>query len=76
MLLRTMATAKRYNHPYIDGQLVHDVQFNETYLFRDKKDGFRAQHYPDKIRLATAEEAAAFDRAQAAAQQTGSTPRP
>ena len=65
-----MATAKRYKHPYIDGQLVHDVQYKETFMFRDKKDGFRAQHYPDKIRLATPEEDAAYEqrlRAQAIA---------
>ena len=57
-----MAKAKRYDHPYVNGQLVHDTHFNETFVFHDVKDGFRAHYHPDKLRPATPDEAAAYER--------------
>lgn len=52
--------SKRYLHNYVDGELVRDVEMNETFVFRDKSDGFAAQHFPARFRVATAEEKTAF----------------
>lgn len=53
---------KRWTHPYVDGELVRDVEYNETFVFSDRLDGFRAQHHPEKMRAATEDEKAAFER--------------
>lgn len=49
---------KRYNHPFNDGDIVTDTEFNETFEFKDRTDGYRAQENPTKLRLATEEEKA------------------
>ncbi|HRH68879.1 MAG TPA: hypothetical protein PLB89_05160 [Flavobacteriales bacterium] len=53
---------KRYNHPYTDGELVRDLEHNETLVFFDRLSGHRAQTYPEKMRRANAEEVAEFAR--------------
>lgn len=47
---------KRYQHDFNDGDIVTDTEYNETFVFSDRTDGFRAQQNPGKLRLATEEE--------------------
>lgn len=47
--------SKIYNHNFKDGQIVRDIGFNETFIFSDKVDGFRAQE-TEFFRLANEEE--------------------
>ncbi len=49
-------------HPFTEGDLVRDTVHNETIVFADRIDGYRAQQIGVKMRLATAEEAAQFQR--------------
>ena len=46
-----------YKHKFKDGQIVRDTEYNETFKFKDRMDGFIAQENPTKLRLATQEEA-------------------
>mgnify|MGYP003403027259 CR=1 FL=1 len=43
----------RYNHKFKDGDVVHDTQHNETFVFSDSADGFAAENNPDRFRIAT-----------------------
>lgn len=53
---------KRYEHDYLDGELVRDLEYNETFVFRDKTDGFRAQMNPKMLRRANEEEKREFEK--------------
>lgn len=55
-----MAT-KIYKHDFNNGDIVRDIEHNETFVFEDRVDGFRAQTNPDKLRLATEEEKKEFN---------------
>ena len=44
---------KRYHHDYTDGELVRDTQYQETFVFSDSCDGFRAQYHGQHLRRAT-----------------------
>lgn len=46
----------RYNHKFKDGDVVHDTQYNETFVFSDSADGFAAENNPNRFRLATESE--------------------
>jgi len=48
--------AKRYDHPFNDGDIAVDIEFKEIFVFEDERDGFRAYYAEGKIRLATEEE--------------------
>jgi hypothetical protein len=55
---------KRYTHAYLDGQLVRDLEYETTFVFTDRADGFRAQHHPEKMRPANEQERLEFERYQ------------
>ena len=46
----------RYRHNYKDGDIIRDVEFNETFEFSDSSDGFKAQEKPHTFRFATEQE--------------------
>lgn len=49
-----------HNHNFKDGQIVRDTQHQETFIFEDKRDGFKAEH-TDVFRLATEQEKKVFN---------------
>jgi len=50
-----------YKHKYKEGEIVTDLEFNEVFIFSDRRDGFRAQESPTKLRPATDEEKAKLE---------------
>ncbi len=51
----------RHNHKFKDGDVVHDTQYNETFVFSDSADGYAAESTPNRFRLATEAEKQAMN---------------
>jgi capsule polysaccharide modification protein KpsS len=52
---------KFYKHNFNNGDIVRDTEHNETFVFEDRVDGYRAQFHSEHLRLATEEEKKAFN---------------
>lgn len=65
-----MAGPERPLHPYHEGQLVRDLQHQETFPFCEERDGHRARTCPQKLRPATPEEVYQWRTQQAKAPDT------
>lgn len=54
---------KTYNHNFNDGDIVHDTEYKETFVFTDRADGYRAQ-VTSYFRIATLEEIELLNNSQ------------